>query len=262
MPLLSVRNLHVHFPVRTGILQRATSQIRAVDGVSFDLNPSESLGLVGESGCGKTTVGRAILRLIPPTAGSVEFDGADVLALRGEQLRAWRLRAQIIFQDPGGSLNPRMRVSEILSEPLLAHRCVPRDQILPVVHGLMDRCGLPRSAMDRFPHEFSGGQKQRIAIARALSLGPSLIVCDEPTSALDVSIQAQILNLLRELQSEKSIAYLFISHDIGVVAHLCHRVAVMQGGRIIESGPTAQVLQAPSQEYTRTLLAAVPGKAA
>ncbi len=258
-PLLSVENLHVHYPQRgPRLLQRGTV-FKAVDGVSFDLAPGECLGLVGESGCGKTTVGRAILRLIPATGGRVAMEGVDVLAARPAQLRPLRRRMQIIFQDPGGSLNPRMRVGAALAEPLEVHGLARSRQAARAIAGeMLERCGMPVAAMDRYPHEFSGGQRQRIAIARALVLKPRFIVCDEPTSALDVSVQAQILNLLADLQRGLGLSYLFISHDIAVVAHMCARIAVMNAGRIVELGDRDQVLSAPAHEYTRTLLAAAP----
>jgi ABC-type glutathione transport system ATPase component len=256
--LLKVEDLHVHFPVRRGLLQRVVDHRRAVDGVSFDIQPGETLGLVGESGCGKTTVGRAILRLLPATSGRVTFDGTDVFAQRAGQMRALRRQMQIIFQDPGGSLNPRMRVGSIIGEPLEVHGIVPRDQVRQRVGDLLTRCGLWPGAADRYPHEFSGGQKQRIGIARALALEPRLIVCDEPTSALDVSIQSQVLNLLSDLQREFKLSYLFISHDMAVIHHACKRIAVMWNGRIVEHGTRDEVIHAPKHPYTQALLAAVP----
>jgi oligopeptide transport system ATP-binding protein len=257
--LLRVRDLKVHFPIRTGVLQRVTGHVKAVDGVSYDVAKGETLGLVGESGCGKTTVGRAILRLIEPTSGTVAFDGEDVLAASGDALKSLRRRMQIIFQDPGSSLNPRMRIINILSEPLIVHGIAKdRDELRHRVEELLVRCGMPKAAADRYPHEFSGGQRQRIGIARALSLNPSFIVCDEPTSALDVSIQAQIINLLTDLQSEFGLSYLFISHDMSVIQHICRRIAVMYKGRIVEAGDRDQILHAPQHPYTQSLLSAVP----
>jgi len=256
--LLKVEDLHVHFPVRRGLLQRVVDHRRAVDGVSFDIQPGETLGLVGESGCGKTTVGRAILRLLPATSGRVTFDGTDVFAQGAGQMRALRRQMQIIFQDPGGSLNPRMRVGSIIGEPLEVHGIVPRDQVRQRVGDLLTRCGLWPGAADRYPHEFSGGQKQRIGIARALALEPRLIVCDEPTSALDVSIQSQVLNLLSDLQREFKLSYLFISHDMAVIHHACKRIAVMWNGKIVEHGTRDEVIHAPKHPYTQALLAAVP----
>ncbi|HBS28286.1 MAG TPA: peptide ABC transporter substrate-binding protein [Phycisphaerales bacterium] len=257
--LLSVKDLRVHFPVRSGVLQRTTGWVKAVDGVSFQIAPGQTLGLVGESGCGKTTVGRSILNLIAPTSGSVEFDGRDVLAARGAGLKRLRREMQIIFQDPAGSLNPRMRIASIVGEPLTVHGLVrDKGELRQRVEELLERCGMKRSAADRYPHEFSGGQRQRIGIARALALKPRFVVCDEPTSALDVSVQSQILNLLTDLRDEFGLSYLFISHDMAVVQHICDRIAVMFQGRIVESGPRDRVLGAPAHEYTRALLSAVP----
>lgn len=258
-PILRVEDLRVHFPVRTGLLQRTTDTVRAVDGVSFDILPGETLGLVGESGSGKTTAGRAVLRLIRATSGRVVFQGADVLSARAREMHALRRRMQIVFQDPAGALNPRMRVWEIVSEPLLVHRLARGARALrAAATDLLERCGMPASSADRYPHEFSGGQRQRIVIARALALRPALLVCDEPTSALDVSVQAQILNLLKDLQRDLRLSYLFISHDMAVVSHMCDHIAVMLRGRIVEQGPRDAVLFSPSHEYTRRLLAAVP----
>ncbi len=254
-----MRDLCTHFPIRAGLLQRTVGVAKAVDGVSFVLDRGECLGLVGESGCGKTTVGRSILRLIPPTSGAVTFDGIDVLAARGEPLRRLRRRMQIVFQDPGGSLNPRMRVGAIIGEPIEVHGLVTgRAAIRARVGSVLERCGMPAAAAERYPHEFSGGQRQRIAIARALALEPTFIVCDEPTSALDVSVQAQILNLLADLQRDLGLSYLFISHDIAVVRHMCARIAVMLGGKIVETGPREQVIGHPQHPYTQRLLSAVP----
>ena len=257
-PLLSVRDLNTHFPVKRGIFQRTVDHVRAVDGVSFDLAPGETLGLVGESGCGKTTVGRTILRLIPATSGEVIFDGKPVFQQSAVDLRALRREMQIIFQDPGGSLNPRMRVGRLVGEPLMVHGLAKGDELQYRVEQLLERCGLWKQAADRYPHEFSGGQRQRIGIARALAVEPRLIVCDEPTSALDVSIQSQILNLLDDLQDEFGLSYLFISHDMAVVHHVCDRIAVMYNGKIVEIGPRDQVIHDPQHEYTKALLSAVP----
>ena len=269
-PLLIVRDLKVHFPIRKGLLKRTVAYVKAVDGISLDIAAGRTLALVGESGCGKTTAGKAILQLIRPTAGSVNFQGAELTALRGEALRGYRSDIQIIFQDPYASLNPRMRVGDILSEGLLAlgvagHamnqpgvRDLARDAIQKRVDELLDQVGLPKDAQRRYPHEFSGGQRQRIAIARALAVKPRLIVCDEPTSALDVSVQAQILNLLKSLQSELGLSYLFITHNLAVVEFLAHEVAVMYLGRIIERGTVDEVLRSPAHPYTQALLAAVP----
>ncbi len=257
-PLLSVRDLKTHFPIKRGILQRTVGHVKAVDGVSFDLAPGETLGLVGESGCGKTTVGRTVLRLLPATGGEVVFDGKSVFQQSAVDMRALRRQMQIIFQDPGGSLNPRMRVGRLVGEPLVVHGLATGDELRVRVEELLERCGLWKQAADRYPHEFSGGQRQRIGIARALAVQPRLIVCDEPTSALDVSIQSQILNLLDDLQDEFGLSYLFISHDMAVVHHVCDRIAVMFNGRIVEVGPRDQVIHDPQHDYTKALLSAVP----
>ncbi len=263
-PVLSVRDLKVHFPIRSGVLQRTTGFVRAVDGVSFDIGAGgkgETLGLVGESGCGKTTVGRAILKLIPPSGGQVLFQGQDVAPASGRQLKALRQKMQIIFQDPAGSLNPRMRIASIIGEPMLVHGLIPAGDSLRLrkrVEELLVRCGMPAFAADRYPHEFSGGQRQRICIARALSLEPDFIVCDEPTSALDVSIQAQILNLLKDLQRDLGMSYLFISHDMAVINHMCERIAVMYKGKIVETGSRDEIINRPQHLYTQSLLSAVP----
>ena len=264
--LLSVKDLSVRFPIRKGLLQRAAGHFDAVSQVSFDIGSARTLALVGESGCGKTTAGKAIVQLLRSQAeisGSAELSGRNLFSLEGDALREARAEIQIIFQDPFASLNPRMRVFDILEEGLTALRpemdAPARRQRL---EQLADQVGLRREALERYPHEFSGGQRQRIAIARALAVQPKLIVCDEPTSALDVSVQAQILNLLRELQRELGLSYLFITHNIGVVEYIADHVAVMRQGRIVEQGPCAEVLGAPRQEYTRTLLAAVPRLAA
>ena len=257
--LLEVKDLKVHFPVRHGILRRTVGYVKAVDGVSFELREGRTLALVGESGCGKTTTGKAVLQLIAPTAGRVFFGGEEITSLSRKDLRSKRSAMQIIFQDPYGSLNPRMRVVEILLEGMrsLAVGASEAERTRRV-QALLAEVGLPPEALGRYPHEFSGGQRQRIAIARALAVQPRLIVCDEPTSALDVSVQAQILNLLRALQARLGIAYLFITHNIAVVDYLAHDVAVMYQGRIVEHGPVDAVLRTPAHAYTRELLAAVP----
>jgi peptide/nickel transport system ATP-binding protein len=257
-PLLAVRDLKVHFPIRRGVLQRVVGQVRAVDGVSLDIRAGRTLALVGESGCGKTTVGKAILRLIEPTSGSVNLGGQDVGALSRHALRSLRARMQMVFQDPYGSLNPRMCVGDIIGEGMSALRGGVAEGCEAAVQRLMAQVGLRADMADRYPHEFSGGQRQRIAIARALAVQPGLIVCDEPTSALDVSVQAQILNLLGQLQRDLGLAYLFITHNISVVEHLAHDVAVMYLGRIVESGPVGEVLGSPQHPYTQALLSAVP----
>jgi len=258
-PLLSVRNLHTHFPLRAGGLGGSAGWVRAVDGVSFDVGRAETLGLVGESGCGKTTVGRSVLRLIRPTSGEVTFDGVSVLGAKSRTLKKLRRDMQIVFQDPGGSLNPRMRVFSAVAEPLIVHGLANgKDDLRHRVEALLTMCGMPAACADRYPHEFSGGQRQRIGIARALALSPKFIVCDEPTSALDVSVQAQIINLLIDLQAQLGLSYLFISHDMSVIQHVCRRIAVMYRGRIVEVGQRDQVLADPQHEYTRRLLSAVP----
>jgi len=258
VPLLSVRDLKVHFPIRKGLFKRTVGYVKAVDGVSLEVGAGRTLGLVGESGCGKTTVGKAILQLIQPQ-GQVEFDGVELTRLRGAELRARRRDFQIIFQDPYASLNPRMRVADILSEGM-ASLGVEADAAARAkrVAEILDQVGLARESVERYPHEFSGGQRQRIAIARALAVRPKLIVCDEPTSALDVSVQAQILNLLKSLQRELGLSYLFITHNIAVVEYLAHEVAVMYLGRIVERGTMEEVLRSPKHPYTQALLAAVP----
>jgi ABC-type oligopeptide transport system ATPase subunit len=257
-PLLQVERLRTWFPVRTGVLQRTTDWVKAVDDVSFRINEGETLGLVGESGCGKTTVGRSILRLLPASGGRVLYRGRSIFELPAPEMRRLRREMQIIFQDPVGSLNPRMRVGGIVGEPLLVHGLARGDDLRARVERLLQRCGLWPGATDRFPHEFSGGQRQRIGIARALALNPRLVICDEPTSALDVSIQSQILNLLDDLQDEFGLSYLFISHDMAVVHHVCDRIAVMLNGRIVEEGTRDQVINDPQHDYTRALLSAVP----
>jgi peptide/nickel transport system ATP-binding protein len=261
-PLLEVRDLTVHFPIRKGVLRRLVGHVKAVDGVSFSIAPGRTLALVGESGCGKTTTGKALLQLLRSQAeigGETVFGGERLDLLQGRALQKKRSGIQIIFQDPFASLDPRMRVSDILEEGMISLRPELDDaQRHARLAMLLDQVGIRNEAMHRYPHEFSGGQRQRLAIARALAVEPSLVVCDEPTSALDVSVQAQILNLLKRLQRELGIAYLFITHNIGVVEYLADDVAVMVEGKIVEQGPAEQVLRAPAHEYTRTLLAAVP----
>ncbi|MBL7210935.1 MAG: dipeptide ABC transporter ATP-binding protein [Desulfobacteraceae bacterium] len=258
MALLEVRDLKKHFPVKKGILSRTVGHVRAVDGVSFSLRQGETFGLVGESGCGKTTVGRSILRLIEPTAGQVVFNGQDLLALDVEELRQVRGSLQIIFQDPFSSLNPRMNVGKIIAEPVRNHLKEAKGQIRDRVAHLMESVGLHPDQMSRYPHEFSGGQRQRIGIARALALNPMAIVCDEPVSALDVSIQAQVINLLVELQEKMNLSYIFIAHDLSVVEHISDRVAVMYLGRIVEMATDKELYQNPQHPYTQALLSAVP----
>jgi len=256
--LLEVRDLRVWFPVGAGLFGRPSAWLRAVDGVSFEIREGETFALVGESGCGKTTVGRSVLRLVEPTSGEVRFAGRDVLALGRGELRRLRRNMQLVFQDPYASLNPRLDVGEIVGEALEAHGIARGREREARVAALLERVGLPASYRSRYPHEFSGGQRQRIGIARALALQPRFVVCDEAVSALDVSIQAQILNLLRDLQAEFGLTYLFISHDLNVVEHLADRVAVMYLGRIVENAPAAELFADPKHPYTRALLAANP----
>jgi len=257
--LVEVNNLKVHFPIRAGVLQRQVGAVRAVDGVSLTINEGECLGLVGESGCGKTTLGRTILKLIEPTAGSIQFDGRDVTKLAGANLKPFRRKAQMMFQDPYGSLNPRMTVGNIIGESLRIHKlCANKQEARDRVAELLNAVGLRPEHARRYPHEFSGGQRQRIGIARALAVQPKFIVCDEPVSALDVSVQAQIINLLSELQEKFKLTYLFIAHDLAVVEHISDRVLVMYFGKIVESASAEQIYANPQHRYTQALLSAVP----
>ncbi len=256
--LIEVSNLVKHFPVRKGILQRIRAWVQAVDDVGFTIRRGETLGLVGESGCGKTTVGRAILRLIEPTRGSVRIDGIDVIRLKGRELRAIRRKAQIIFQDPYSSLDPRKPIAESIAEGLNIHRIGSPKERYEIVLDLLRRVGLEDYHARRYPHEFSGGQRQRIGIARALAVSPEFIVADEPVSALDVSIQAQVLNLLKDLQQEFGLTYLFIAHNMGVVEHISDRVAVMYLGKIVEIGTKRQLFENPLHPYTQALMSAIP----
>lgn len=258
VPLLQVQNLKKYFPLRKGIFSRTTGWIKAVDGVSFMLYPKETLGLVGESGCGKTTVGRCLLRLIEPNAGEIRFDGKDLLRLDKESLRKVRAKLQIIFQDPYSSLNPRMTAGDIIAEPIRNHTNLSAREIQNRVSFLMEKVGLHPEQARRFPHEFSGGQRQRIGIARALALNPKLIICDEPVSALDVSIQAQVINLLVKLQEEADLSYVFIAHDLSLVEHISDRVAVMYLGKIVELASDRDLYTSPKHPYTQALLSAIP----
>ncbi|MEX1044597.1 MAG: ATP-binding cassette domain-containing protein [Chthoniobacterales bacterium] len=263
MPLLSVRNLSTWFPVYGGVFRRRTGEIKAVDEVSFEVEPGQTVGLVGESGSGKTTVGRTLLKLTPATAGQVLYEGRDLLPMSEHEFRPLRKDLQMIFQDPFGSLNPRMTVGAILAEPLEIHfpEMTKEDRRARVAE-LLRLVGLPADSTGRYPHEFSGGQRQRIGIARALAVKPKFIVCDEPVSALDVSVQAQIVNLLQDLQEQLGIAYLFIAHDLAVVEQVSDHVIVMHRGKIVESAPAAAIYEDPQHEYTKKLLSAVPKLAA
>ena len=256
--LLEVRGLKKYFPIRRGVFSRVSGHVRAVDGVDLTLRRGETLGLVGESGSGKTTTGRCILRLLEPTEGSVVFDGVNLLGLSPKEMRKMRRELQVIFQDPYSSLNPRMRVGSIVGEPLIIHKIAKGSEREHRVADLLCKVGLDPSVMKRYPHEFSGGQRQRIGIARALALRPKLIICDEPVSALDVSVQAQVVNLLMDLQEEFSLTYLFIAHDLSVVEHISDRVAVMYLGKIVEVAEAEVLYRNPQHPYTKALLSAVP----
>ena len=258
MSLLTVQNLQQHFPVRGGLLRRSVASCKAVDGVSFSLGAGETLGLVGESGCGKTTLGKAIVRLLNPTGGSIQFDGQDITHASMGTLRPMRRHIQMIFQDPAESLNPRHTVRDILEEPFIVQKIGTKDERKQWVAELLDKVGLSAASADRFPFEFSGGQRQRIGIARAIALKPKLIVCDEPVSALDVSVQSQVLNLLLDLQRDMGLSYLFIAHGLNVVKHMSDRVAVMYLGKIVELAPATELYQNPRHAYTKALLDAIP----
>ncbi len=258
-PLLKIEELCVNFPLRAGLLGRVTGEVHAVAGVSFSVAAGESLGLVGESGCGKTTLGRAVLRLVESTSGRIFFAGEELRALPARELRSRRRQFQMIFQDPFSTLNPRLTVGDSIGEALDIHRLTPdRTARRERIEELLQAVGLAPEHAQRYPHEFSGGQRQRIGIARALAVEPQLIVCDEPVSALDVSIQAQVVNLLTDLQRDRQLAYLFISHDLAVIAHVCQRVLVMYLGKLVETGPTREVCETPRHPYTQALLSAVP----
>ena len=257
-PVLQIEGLKKHFPIRKGFLRRVAGHVFAVDGVSFAINEGETLGLVGESGCGKSTVGRAILRLIEPTDGAIRVGGKDIREISKAELKPYRREMQIIFQDPYSSLNPRMTVGDIVGEPLSTHGIATGKAKEEMVAKLFDRVGLTRAQMANFPHQFSGGQRQRIGIARALALNPKLIICDEPVSALDVSIQAQVINLLMDLQRDLGLSYLFISHNLSVVEHISQRIAVMYLGKIVEYADKTTIFTKPGHPYTEALLSAVP----
>jgi oligopeptide transport system ATP-binding protein len=258
-PLLEVVDLVKHFPIKSGLLiDREVDQVRAVDGISFTVNKGETLGLVGESGSGKSTTCRVVLQLLTPTSGSVKFEGREISGLGRRDMRPLRREMQMIFQDPYASLNPRKRVGQIVGDQLKIQKVASGKELRTKVEGLLERVGLSPEHYNRFPHEFSGGQRQRIGIARALALGPKLVFCDEPVSALDVSIQAQIVNLLDDLQDEMGLTYVFVAHDIGVVRHISDRIAVMNQGKIVETGDADQVCEHPRDAYTKKLLAAVP----
>lgn len=258
MTLLEVRKIKKWFPVRRGFFRRVYGYVHAVDDVSFSIPKGKTLGLVGESGCGKTTLGRVLLRLIDPTSGDILFQSQNVSRIHNSELRIWRRQAQMIFQDPFGSLNPRMRVGDIIAEGILIHGLAKREELQDQAQNLLETVGLSVDAMNRFPHEFSGGQRQRIGIARALAVDPQFIVADEPVSALDVSIQAQIVNLLMELQKKKNLTYLLISHDLRVVEFIAHQVAVMYLGKLMELLPSENIYERAVHPYTKALLSAIP----
>lgn len=256
--ILEVNNLMKYFPIKSGVLQRTAGHVKAVDGVSFNIKRGETFGLVGESGCGKTTIGRTILRLTEPTSGEAVINGVDIFQMKKRELRPLRPKIQMIFQDPYSSLDPRMPVGEIIGEAVREHNIVPKSEYRDYIIKVMKDCGLRPYYIDRYPHEFSGGQRQRICIARALALNPDLIVADEPVSALDVSIQAQVINLMKDLQRERGLTYLFISHDLSVVEHISDNVGVMYLGNLVEMAPKKEIFRTPMHPYTKALLSAVP----
>jgi peptide/nickel transport system ATP-binding protein len=258
MSLLKVEDLKVHFPIRGGVFRTVVDYVRAVDGISFELREGETYGLIGESGSGKSTAGKAILQLTKATGGSIEFEQNDLISLSKNQMRAYRKEIQMIFQDPYSSLNPKKRIIDLVAEPLRNFENLSPDEEREKVLYYLQKVGLPPEALFKYPHEFSGGQRQRIGIARALTLQPKLIVADEPVSALDVSVQAQVLNFLQDLQEEFKLTYLFIGHDLGVIRHLCDRIGVMYRGRLVEEGTTEDILSNPQHIYTRRLIAAIP----
>ncbi len=257
-PLLQVRDLRRYYPIRKGVIARTVGHVRAVDGVSFDVYPGETVGIVGESGCGKSTTGRAVVRLEPPTSGSVLFDGTDIATLSTARMRRLRTELQMVFQDPYSSLNPQIRIGDLLAEPLIAHKRLDRAGARAKAAEMLATVGLPKLSLDRYPHELSGGMRQRVGIARALMLEPRLIVCDEPVSALDVSIQAQVLNLLKDLQSEFGLTYVFISHGLGAIKYISDRIVVMYLGKVMETATTAEIFARPKHPYTEILLDAYP----
>lgn len=256
--LLEVKNLVKHYPIKAGVLQKTVGKVRSVDGVSFSIERGKTFGLVGESGCGKTTIGRTLIRLVEPTSGQALLNGQDIFSLNKKDLKALRPKLQMIFQDPYSSLNPRMPVGEIIGEAVREHNLVEKDRLKDYILQIMEECGLRRYYIDRYPHEFSGGQRQRICIARALALRPELVIADEPVSALDVSIQAQVINLMKDLQTKNGLTYLFISHDLSVVEYLADTVGVMYLGSLVELATKEQIFSNPKHPYTRALLSAVP----